>query len=104
MPNIKFSYLYRDDANYKNYGFVVFKNDQSLDIEQLQKLIQCKLIDGTWFYADKWNLPDLFPDTFDHRIDPTWHEFESIQYTNEAANTTNNLVEQILKIKVSPSA
>lgn len=28
-------------------------------------------------------LPELFFEWFDFRVDPTWHEFESVEYTNE---------------------
>ncbi|WP_157799055.1 hypothetical protein [Mucilaginibacter auburnensis] len=36
------------------------------------------------FTLKEWKLPDLrFPDTCPS--DPTWHEFEGVEYTNEAA-------------------
>lgn len=64
MPNIKFSYLYRDGANYKSYGFVVFQGLYHDKLDYLQELIIAKLIDQTWFYADEWQLPDLHFDTW----------------------------------------
>jgi hypothetical protein len=86
MPNIKFSYLYRDGGNYKTFTEVVFANPDNLSLSEIQAIIQSKLIDGTWFYADQWQLPELFPETFDITIDPTWHEFESVTFTPESAN------------------
>jgi len=86
MPNIKFNYLYRDRANYKKFDWVIFHNEPSISIEELEKLIKSKLIYGEWFYADQWKLPEIFLDSFDHKIDPTWHEFESIEYTDEPPN------------------
>jgi len=91
MPNIKFNYLYRDGANYKKHGFVIFANPDNTELASLKTLIRSKLIDETWFYADEWNLPVLFGETFDYKIDPTWHEFEGIEYTNETANQSASI-------------
>jgi len=89
MPNIKFSYLYRDGSNYKKFGYLVFANPDNVDLQEFEDLIKSKLIYETWFYADKWNLPEFFTEYIDFRVDPTWHEFESIEYTDEA--TTSKL-------------
>lgn len=86
MPNIKFNYLYRDSANYKKYGSIVFANPANIDLLELETLIRSKLIDDTWFYADEWAIPELFPDTFDWKIDPAWHEFSSVEHTDEESN------------------
>jgi len=59
MPNIKFNYLYRDGANYKNYGFIIFSNPTNIATENLLNLINSKLIEEAWFYADQWKLPDM---------------------------------------------
>src|SRR5437868_13615603 len=88
MPNIKFNYLYRDGANYKNFNFIIFDNDQSITIEELESLIKSKLIYGEWFYADQWKLPDLHFDNWDNELDHTFHEFGSIEYSADASNST----------------
>ena len=85
MPNIKFNYLYRDSANYKKYGSVIFGNPDNIELSEIETLIRSKLIDGEWFYADEWGLPELFLKTFDYRVDPDWHEFEGVEYSNEVA-------------------
>jgi hypothetical protein len=87
MPNIQFNYLYRDGGNYKKYGFVIFANPDNIDLPEIEKLVRSKLIWGEWFYADESQLPELFLETFDFKIDPTWHEFESIEYSDEAATS-----------------
>jgi len=38
-------------------------------------------------------VPEIFLSTFDFKIDPTWHEFESIEYSNEPANSAFTLTE-----------
>jgi hypothetical protein len=81
MPNIKFSYCYRDGANYKNHSFVILNNQTNIALADVEKLIFEKLIDGTWLYADKWNLPDLHFGTWDNEIDHTWHEFDEVEFT-----------------------
>jgi len=95
MPNIKFNYLYRDGANYKNFNSVIFDNPSNISLDILLKIIKSKLIDETWFYVDQWNLPDLHFTKWNNEFDHTWHEFESIEYTNEAPNSEMMLKEFI---------
>ena len=99
MPNIKFNYLYRDGANYKNYSFVIFQNPQNITIEDLLDLIKSKLIEEAWFYANQWKLPDLHFGKWNNEFDHTYHEFESIEYTNEALNSESTLAEFINTIR-----
>jgi hypothetical protein len=87
MPNIKFNYLYRDGSNYKKYGFVIFTNREKVSLSTLETLIKSKLIYDTWFYADEWKIPEIFTMYLDFRVDTTWHEFESIEFTDEKANS-----------------
>jgi len=77
---------------------VTFDNPQQINLDYLQPLIKSKLIDEIWFYADQWQLPDLHFGTWDNEVDHTWHEFESIEYTNEPANTALDLVGFIIDI------
>jgi hypothetical protein len=91
MPNIKFSYLYRDGSNYKKFGYLVFANPDDVNLQELEDLIKSKLIYDTRFYADKWNLPELFTEYIDFRVDPTWHEFESVEYTEAPPASVANL-------------
>jgi hypothetical protein len=93
MPNIKFKYLYRDSGNYKKFISVIFANPNGILFSDLETLIKSKLIWDTWFYAEEWKLPEIFTDIVDFRIDPTWHEFESIGYTDDAASIDLDLIE-----------
>jgi hypothetical protein len=86
MPNIKFSYRYRDGANYKNHSFIILNNPTNIALAEAENIIHQKLIDGTWFYADMWNLPDLHFGTWDNEIDHTWHEFEDVEFTAETGD------------------
>jgi hypothetical protein len=97
MPNIKFNYLYRDGANYKNFGFLIFDNPDNINPDVLLHIIKPKLIDETWFYASQWHLPDLRLATWNHELDPTWHEFENIEYATDIPNAVITLAEFIKK-------
>lgn len=99
MPNIKFSYLYRDGGNYKNYNSITFDNPDNIELSELENLILSKLIDGTWFYVNEWHLPDLHFNTWDSEIDHLWHEFESVEYSDEALTMPFNLKEFIVTIE-----
>jgi hypothetical protein len=103
MPNIKFSYRYRDAGNYKNHSWIVFANLNNIELAELETLIQSKLIDGTFLYVDEWLLPDLHFSPWNNQLDHTWHEFESIEYTHETPNNEFTLAEFIATIeKVKP--
>lgn len=82
INNIRFNYLYRDYSNYKNYGSVVLDNPNNIDLEDIEKLIRNKLIDGEYFDAYKSGVPKLFFEiktSDDHEL----HEFQSLELTND---------------------
>ncbi|AYL98048.1 hypothetical protein [Mucilaginibacter celer] len=91
MPNIKFNYLYRDASNYKNFNSIIFNNQQNIELSVLDELIRSKLISHHWFYVHEWQVPDLHFNTWNNELDHTFHEFESIEYTDEAANSEKDL-------------
>ena len=103
MPNVKFNYLYRCSGNYKKFTSVIFSNPDEFDLTELEALVKSKLIWETWFYAEEWKLPEIFTDIVDFRVDPTWHEFEDIEYTKEASNTSTSLTEFIELIERTKS-
>lgn len=81
--NIKLQYIYRDAANYKNYGEVIFSNAEDCSLNTVQKIIYANLIDGEYFYAFEWKLPDKHFKDWDIEIDLGWHEFLAVELTNE---------------------
>jgi hypothetical protein len=85
MPNIKFSYLYRDGANYKKFGNVVYLNTDHINLGQLELEVRKALIDGCFFNADEWGIPSLFFEHCDSN-DPLWHEFIEMVYVDEPAD------------------
>lgn len=103
--NVKFSYLYRDAGNYKNFGEVVFSNDKGLTIQEIQAVIFACLIEERWFVADRWSLPDLHFKEFDwdSELDHEWHEYEMLEETDQAATATEDISAFLLRVqKVKP--
>ena len=90
---IEFNYLYRDYANYKNHNCVIFSNKENIPVEDIATAIQNKLIDGVWFYANKWNVPDLHFEKWDEEIDHNYHEFGSVQNTTDAPTDARDIKE-----------
>jgi hypothetical protein len=95
--NIKFAYLYRDASNYKQYNEVVFANPNELPLEQIQRIITSNLIDGSWFIAKDWHLPDMHFKEYDwdDETDYDWHEFSGIEKTTDPA-TPKLLIEDFI--------
>jgi hypothetical protein len=91
MPNIKFNYLYRDAGNYKNFNSIIFDNLQNIELSKVETQINSKLISHHWFYADQWQVPDLHSGLWDNEVDHTFHEFESVEYTDEAADSDTDI-------------
>jgi hypothetical protein len=81
MANIRFIYLYRDGGNYKQWSEQVFTNIHDIEIQTIDERIRQCLIDGEWFYADKWGVPDLHHYKWDNEIDHLFHEFDSVEKT-----------------------
>jgi hypothetical protein len=101
MSNIKFNYFYRCSGNYKKFTSVIFANPANVELAEFETLIKSKLIDETWFYAEEWQLPEIFTDIVDFRIDSTWHEFESIAHADEAVSSICSLAAFITILKNS---
>ena len=99
--NILFCYKYRDGANYKQYNEIVFSNPLKREVKEIEIRIKEKLIDGLWFVADKWDIPNQFFKEYiwDNEIDHNWHEFDGIKETEEEVTEKNTIEDFILAIK-----
>jgi hypothetical protein len=91
MNNIKFNYLYRDGANYKSWGEVIFSNPDHLSLNEIElKLIKAFLPDKL-FVASQIFIPEkfLFLNGEFTNSDHCYHEFESVEVCQE--NPSDNL-------------
>ncbi len=91
MKNIKFNYMYRDSGNYKNYGFIIFKNPEKLSLIFIEQEIRKRLIDAEFFEPSKVKIPQLVNNDFpyDSDLDHSWNEFVSIEETDETLAIRN---------------
>ncbi len=91
--NIKFSYLYRDAGNYKNYNNIIFSNPNNISVEQLENSIRNSLIEGLWFDAINWRIPDLYFKEYEwnNELDHCWHEFGQLKETTEKPTTETTI-------------
>lgn len=95
--NIQLNYLYRDGSNYKNYGNIVFSNPENIPLQTINEAILSNLIDGEFFIAADWNLPELFFE-YKNEDDHEWHEFQSVELTQKnstLARTINDFLKFI---------
>lgn len=97
--NICFSYLYRDGANYKQYNEVIFANPSNRTLKEIESIIFTKLINGLWFVAKEWNIPNQFFKDFPYNegIDHNWHEFDCIKITRRK-KTEENTIDKFLEL------
>ncbi|MBC6367966.1 hypothetical protein DDT91_14285 [Algoriphagus sp. AK58] len=91
--NLKLNYRYRDAGNYKQFGSVIFSNENRLSIEEATQLIREKLISEEFFVPQNWNLPKLHFYPYDSELDHDYHEFESWEETDEKASDSRDVKE-----------
>lgn len=84
--NVSIQYLYRDAGNNKIWGDIVFSNRINLDVSKLEIDIKNALIDGEFFVAEDVGLPSLHFDRHDAELDHGWHEYFSIEKTDNSPN------------------
>jgi len=99
MPNIKLKYLYRDYANYKNYGEAIFTNPDNLSLEDADTTLRANLMDGEWFYASRWGLKDLHFDKYDDEDDHPYHTYDGVELTEDTATdgSINDFLKRVFK-------
>jgi len=88
---IFFNYLYRDAGNYKQHGSVVFGNPNNRRLNEVDQRIRAALIDGEFFVARHWGLPDLRGDECDDELDHDWHEFEVVEETEDGGGAHQSI-------------
>jgi hypothetical protein len=88
--NIKFNYLYRDAENYKNWGSVIFENPTKESLVEIDKKIKQGLIDSEFFIAEDVDIPTLYFSSYLDEIDHQFHEYSSIEFTNDKVNDIKN--------------
>jgi hypothetical protein len=81
MSNIKFVYLYRDGANYKSWGEVIFSNPEQLPLNKIEERLVNVFPPNKLFVASQVSIPEVFLflkgkfTKFDH----CFHEFDCVE-------------------------
>ena len=91
MESVKFSYLYRDGANYKSWGEVVFANPNQLTLGEIEARLIESFLPDKLFMASQISIPEkfLFADGKFTKFDHCYHEFDSVEICEE--NPTDDL-------------
>jgi hypothetical protein len=86
MSNVKFNYLYRDGANYKSWGEVVFANPENLALDEIEKTLINAFLSGELFIASQISIPEkfLFLDGKFIKDDHCYHEFDNVEGCEES--------------------
>lgn len=86
--NVVFSYLYRDAANNKAWSRLVLTNPSNMSINEVEERLRLVLESENLFVADQVRVQEVF-----HYLsadvtedDHSYHEFESVESTEEAPN------------------
>lgn len=97
---IKFEYLYRDEANYKRFADLIFDNPLQRSAAAIESAVRSALIGKTWFVADQVGIPELFLflDGVVTENDHCLHEFVRVDVvTHETVGKTHGSIEAFLE-------
>ena len=85
MSNIRFVYLYRDGANYKSWGEVVFANPDQLTLDEIEDRLSDAFLPDKLFIASQISIPEkfLFLSGKFTNYDHCYHEFNNLEFCQE---------------------
>lgn len=88
MNNIKFIYLYRDGANFKSWGEVIFENPGQLALAEIEQRLTNAFLPDKLFIADQIAVPEkfMFLDGKFTKHDHCYHEFDCVEVCEEMPN------------------
>lgn len=91
MNNIRLNYLYRDGANYKSWGEVIFSNLEKMPLDEIEEKLLKVFLPDKQFISSQVSIPEkfLFLDGKFTKYDHCFHEFDSVEVCEE--NTTDDL-------------
>ncbi len=101
MPNIQFSFLYRDAANYKTFAAIVFANPENIPLEDIKKTILTSCNVNQNFDPLPWSLPNIRTQPYDPELDHDWYEFSDVLETDHEPNDVRTLSEFLEIVKAN---
>jgi hypothetical protein len=91
IKNIRFHYKYRDTANYKEYGALIFSNPDQLSIETVLEKLKAGLIDQEYFIPSLCSIPLIHSFPFDPELDHEWYALDYLEETEEAVTDSRDI-------------
>jgi len=85
MNNIKFIYLYRDGANYKSWGEIIFTNPNQLTLDEIEDRLVDAFLTDKLFITHQISIPEKFSSLSEKftKFDHCYHEFDAIEICEE---------------------
>ena len=96
FKNIRFHYKYRDAANFKEYGSIIFNNFNQVSLELIHEKLKEVLIDQEYFIPQTCKVPLIHSFTYDPELDHEWYELDYLEKTNEDS-TDKRSIEEFIK-------
>lgn len=96
--NTIFNYLYRDASNYKNWGSVTFQGEYTPEQEgRMKNAFDMR----EFFIADQVDVDEVFftYGELSKEDDHCWHEFDSLELTNEEATDERTFEEFVRDVE-----
>jgi hypothetical protein len=83
--NIQFEYLYRDGANYKAWGTIVFSNPAGLSVPEVDERLRRAFNADLQFVASQIGVPEIFlyRDGNLTSDDHCFHEYDRVELTDD---------------------
>ena len=91
MTNTEFSFLYRDAANYKTFGSVVYTNSENTPLAHIRKTILASCNPGGNFDPRHWAIPNIRTQPYNPEPVHDWFEFEMVEETEEIPTDGRNI-------------
>lgn len=90
--NIQFEYLYRDGANYKAWGTIVFSNPDELSVSEIDERLRRAFNSDSQFVASQVEIPEVFlyKDGNLTSDDHCFHEYDHVELTDDAITDVQN--------------
>jgi hypothetical protein len=87
MYSVRFNYLYRDGANFKAWGEVIFPNPRNLSLKYIETKLFKAFLPDNQFIAHQIRLPEIFIfKTGQFTVnDHCFHEFASVENCQETS-------------------
>lgn len=77
----------------------MFGNPENIALEEIRNIINAHLIDGEFFEAKKWGVPELRFDKYVRELDHNWCEFEEVGQSSVEINDKRTIYEFLRDIE-----